>query len=64
MTSNNFRKARLEMKLTQRQMCNLLGISSQPYLSDIERGKKNPGKMLTRCLNLLISKKKENDTKP
>lgn len=52
MTSNEFRKLRLELGLTQAQLAGKMGVD-QPNISDIERGEQSPTRFQAQFIKTL-----------
>jgi DNA-binding XRE family transcriptional regulator len=60
MTSEEFRRVRLKLEMTQDQFAELLGMSGKQAISNIETGLRNPGSLTGLILGVLdsLSKRK------
>ena len=57
MTPQNLKDIRLQAGLTQAQLADLFGLSSQNYISKLEAGEYNPSNQLLILYQLLKDKK-------
>lgn len=55
MSANKFKQIRLSLNLTQSELAEKLGLGKggQVYISNVERGRKKPSKILLKALELL-----------
>lgn len=57
MTPTEIKKIRIDAGLTQIQLADFLGLSSQNYISKYESGERNPSNQTIKLLELLKNKK-------